>query len=87
MSRQSTLCEEAGMEVIIIDSISHEWDGAGGILDIHSNMMGNSFTNWSRVTPMHNAFVNKILQSPCHVIATSAQSRIMSHRAQRQDGS
>jgi len=29
-------CEEAGMEVIIIDSISHEWDGSGGILNLHS---------------------------------------------------
>jgi len=64
------LCEAAGMEVIIIDSISHEWEGQGGILDIHSSMMGNSFTNWSKVTPMHNSFVNKILQSPAHVIAT-----------------
>lgn len=64
------ICEAAGMEVIIIDSISHEWEGQGGILDIHSSMMGNSFTNWSKVTPMHNSFVNKILQSPAHIIAT-----------------
>ena len=64
------ICEAAGMEVIIIDSISHEWEGQGGILDIHSSMMGNSFTNWSKVTPMHNSFVNRILQSPAHVIAT-----------------
>jgi len=33
-------------------------------------MAGNSFTNWNRVTPRHNAFVQKILQSPCHIIAT-----------------
>lgn len=64
------ICEAAGMEVIIIDSISHEWEGQGGILDIHSSMMGNSFTNWSKVTPLHNSFVNRILQSPAHVIAT-----------------
>jgi hypothetical protein len=32
------VCENAGIEVIIIDSISHEWEGIGGILDIHSNM-------------------------------------------------
>lgn len=60
--------EEAGIEVVIIDSISHEWEGTGGILDIHSNMVGNSFTNWGKLTPRHNAFVNKILQSPAHVI-------------------
>jgi hypothetical protein len=76
------LCEAAGMEVIIIDSISHEWDGAGGILDYHSSLMGNSFTNWSKVTPMHNSFVNKILQSPAHIIATirSKQDYVLSER-------
>ena len=63
-------CEKSGMEVIIVDSITHEWDGKGGILDIHSSMIGNSFTNWGKVTPRHNAFIDKILQSPCHVVAT-----------------
>ncbi|RIJ48932.1 AAA family ATPase [Maribellus luteus] len=63
-------CEEAGMEVIILDSVSHEWEGSGGILDLHGNMPGNSFTNWAKMTPRHNAFVQKILESPCHVIST-----------------
>ena len=63
-------CEKAGMRVVIIDSISAEWEGAGGIIETHGNMAGNSFTNWNRMTPRHNAFVQKILQSPCHVIAT-----------------
>ncbi len=63
-------CEQAQMEVIIIDSITHEWDGSGGILDQHGNMPGNSFTNWAKMTPRHNAFVQKILESPCHIIST-----------------
>lgn len=63
-------CVMAGMEVIVIDSISHEWEGSGGIIDTHSQMTGNSFTNWGRLTPRHNAFVQEILQSPVHVIAT-----------------
>ena len=63
-------CEQAQMEVIIIDSITHEWDGSGGILDLHGNMPGNSFTNWAKMTPRHNAFVQKILESPCHIIST-----------------
>ena len=29
-------CEQEGIEVIIIDSLSHEWEGDGGILDTHS---------------------------------------------------
>lgn len=63
-------CEAAGMEVIIIDSITHEWDGVGGLLEIHGKMTGNSYTNWSSITPRHQAFINAILQSPCHIITT-----------------
>src|SRR5471030_2377881 len=29
------VCEEADVEVIIVDSISHEWEGIGGILASH----------------------------------------------------
>jgi hypothetical protein len=63
-------CEKAGMKVIIIDSISQEWEGNGGIIETHGNMAGNSFTNWNKVTPRHNAFVQKMLQSQCHIIAS-----------------
>ena len=63
-------CQKAGMKVIIIDSISQEWEGNGGIIESHGSMAGNSFTNWNKVTPRHNAFVQEMLQSPCHIIAT-----------------
>jgi hypothetical protein len=61
------VCEESGMEVIIIDSVTHEWEN---LLEYHSSLQGNSFTNWSKITPRHNAFVQRILQSPCHIIST-----------------
>lgn len=79
-------CLKAGVEVIIIDSISHEWEGSGGILDIHSHMTGNSFTNWGKLTPRHNAFVQAILQSPVHIIATirSKQEYVLSERNGKQ---
>jgi len=63
-------CEDAGMEVVIIDSITHEWDGKGGIIDISNSMTGNSFTNWAKITPRHQAFIDAILQSKCHIITT-----------------
>lgn len=63
-------CEQSGMEVVIVDSITHEWDGKGGILEIHGKMTGNSFTNWATVNPRHTAFINSILESPCHMITT-----------------
>lgn len=61
------LCEKAGMEVVIIDSITHEWEN---LIDYHASLQGNSFTNWAKVTPRHNEFVQKILQSSCHIIST-----------------
>jgi len=64
------LCEASGIQAIVVDSISHEWSSTGGILDIHGNMAGNSFTNWSKVLPRHTEFVQTILQSPCHIIST-----------------
>jgi hypothetical protein len=61
------VCEKAGMEVIILDSVTHEWEN---LIDYHSSLQGNSFTNWAKVTPRHNDFVQKILQTNCHVICT-----------------
>ena len=79
-------CESENVEVIIIDSISHEWEGQGGILAIHGNMPGNSFTNWNKVTPRHNAFVQSMLQSPSHIIGTirSKQDYVLSEKNGKQ---
>ncbi|HTM92223.1 MAG TPA: AAA family ATPase [Flavisolibacter sp.] len=62
-------CEKAGMEVIIIDSISHEWDGKGGCLEIVESL-GGKYQDWAKVTPRHQAFIEAILHSPSHVITT-----------------
>lgn len=65
--------EQSGCDVIIIDSLTHAWAGVGGMLDKQNAIAaksGNSYTAWRDVTPQHNALVNAILQSPCHVIAT-----------------
>lgn len=61
------VCQESGMEVIIIDSMTHCWEY---LIEYHASLQGNSFTNWGKITPMHNELVQAILQSPCHVIAT-----------------
>lgn len=63
-------CEDAGMEVVVVDSITHEWSGKGGILEIADGMTGNSFQKWSVLTPRHNAFISAILTSKIHVITT-----------------
>lgn len=67
--------ENAGYDVLIIDSTSHEWNGKGGILELHEAAVQrqrtkNSYTAWAEVTPIHNRFIEAILQSKCHIIAT-----------------
>lgn len=62
-------CEGAGMEVIIIDSITHEWDGKGGCLEIVEKA-GGRYQDWAKVTPRHQAFIDAIIGSSCHVITT-----------------
>jgi hypothetical protein len=63
------LCEKEKMEVIIIDSISQEWQGKGGCLQIHEQL-GGRFQDWAKITPRHTAFIDAILQSNCHIITT-----------------
>lgn len=65
--------EDAGYSTIIIDSLSHAWAGDGGLLDKQGKMADrgtNSFAAWRTITPEHNALVDSMLQSPCHIIAT-----------------
>lgn len=73
------ICEKAGIEVIIIDSLSQSWDF---LLQCHTEMVGNSFTNWGKITPRQNAFIQRILQSNCHVICTmrTKQDYILSEK-------
>ncbi len=61
------LAENSGMEVLILDSISHEWQGSGGCLDIHEQL-GGRWQDWAKVTPRHQAFIDAILLSKLHVI-------------------
>lgn len=59
---------EGGYKVLIIDSMSHEWKWLN---DTHDKMPGNSFTNWGKLKPKHRLFMDKVLNSPVHIIATA----------------
>jgi hypothetical protein len=63
------VCEKEEIEVVIIDSITHEWSGKGGCLELHEQL-GGRFQDWAKITPRHQAFIDKILKSNCHVITT-----------------
>lgn len=69
------VAEEAGYIVLLIDSLSHAWEGEGGVLELHDaatkrQPSGNSWTAWRDVTPIHRDLVEAILQAKLHVIAT-----------------
>ena len=61
------LCEQSGIQVIILDSITHEWEH---ILEAHASLTGNSFTNWQKVGLRHKSFMQAMLSSKAHIIAT-----------------
>lgn len=68
--------EAAGYDIVIIDSLSHAWSGKNGALEQKDNAAargGNSWTAWRDITPMHNALVDAMLASRCHLIATMRQ--------------
>tara|TARA_R110002051_G_scaffold88179_4_gene155434 strand:+ start:26038 stop:26898 length:861 start_codon:yes stop_codon:yes gene_type:complete len=64
------ICESKEIDVIIIDSITHEWNGKGGCLEIHEKL-GGRFQDWAKVSPRHQSFIDAILNSTCHVITTA----------------
>ena len=80
--------EKAGADVIVIDSISHEWNGKGGCLELvdelaRAKFKGNSWSAWSELTPRHRAFIDRMLRSSAHIIATG---RSKTETAQVEEG-
>lgn len=64
---------DGGYEVVVIDSLTHEWAASGGILDqkaAKDSRGGNSFSNWNDMKQLHNKFVETLLQSKIHVVCT-----------------
>ena len=65
--------EKAGVDVLIIDSLSHAWAGKGGILefvDATKKRGGGGIDAWGKATPLHNQLRDGMLGSSMHIIAT-----------------
>jgi hypothetical protein len=61
--------EQGGYDCLVLDSWSHAWAGAGGILE-QSDKKGKNFNAWKDLTPQQNAMVEAILGAKLHIIAT-----------------
>lgn len=67
--------EKEGYGVLIIDSLSHEWQGTGGYLDIMSDEQkkikgGNTFAANKLPAELHKKLMDTILDSNMHIICT-----------------
>lgn len=60
--------QKAGVEVLVIDSVTHEWEGSGGCEEIAANT-NSRIADWKRAKAEHKRFMNVMLQSDMHVIA------------------
>ena len=61
--------EDAGYDILIIDSASHEWEGKGGCLELHTQA-GGKYQDWAKVSPRHQKFIDAIVDSKMHLITT-----------------
>lgn len=64
------LLKEQGAEVIIVDSLSHQWQGEGGVVETHGQMQGNSFQNWGKLAPESSKLTKGLTTQDVHMITT-----------------
>lgn len=68
--------EELGPDgVLVIDSLTHFWNGEGGTLDIVDDAASRSYGNntfggWKEGTPAQRFMLDRIVHAKCHVIVT-----------------
>lgn len=66
----------AGARICVVDSMTHAWSGANGVLQQVEQITArskskNAFSEgWNKMTPVQKELFNTILSSPMHIIAT-----------------
>jgi hypothetical protein len=77
------LRNEHKADIIIVDSMSHVWEGEGGILDMAENAKTKAgfaltgLAKWKDPKLAHKRMANDIIRSPIHVIFCLRQKDIM----------
>ena len=57
-----------GYGCIVIDSVSHVWEGEGGVLDQADANNAPGLAKWAKPKMAMKRMINTLLRSPCHVI-------------------
>ncbi len=62
------IAEEAGIEALILDSGSHEWEGLGGVLEIAEANNLRGLVKWAGPKARHKRYVQRLLNSRMHLL-------------------
>jgi len=82
--------EQSGYDAIVIDSMSHEWEGIGGVLDmaqeiaLKRNRDSPAFGDWKEPKTQHKHLIAKMMRSPAHVIVC-ARAQYKSRQIEKRD--
>lgn len=60
--------QQAGVKVLVVDSVSHEWEGIGGCEEIAERGAVRGMKDWKTAKREHQKFMNALLQSDMHII-------------------
>lgn len=66
-----TAADKAGYDVIVIDSMSHEYEGDGGIIDMAESAAASGVKtpkNWIKPKGEHKRLVSRLLQCRSHLV-------------------
>lgn len=81
--------EAARLPVLVIDSFSHAWEGVGGVLDLHSQVLDRltrgddskkdqrSQLAWAEVKPRYRRLIDRIVRAKCNIIICTRAKPVM----------
>lgn len=81
--------EAAGLPVIILDSASHAWEGVGGVLDLHAQILdrltrgddskkdARSQLAWAEVKPRYRRLIDRIVRAKANIIICTRAKPVM----------
>lgn len=59
--------QQAGVDVLVVDSVTHEWEGTGGCEEIAATTTSR-MSDWKAAKAEHKRFMNALLQTDMHII-------------------
>ncbi|MBP2290763.1 AAA family ATPase [Azospirillum rugosum] len=76
--------EAHGVDALILDSASHEWEGVGGVQEMAEATGKQGLLKWQQPKAAHKRFVNRLLTSRMHIfICLRAREKMIQAKDER----